>query len=245
MNIAQLEEISLNALPAQQTFLYDGWVIRMSAGYSRRANSVQTYGAPAQGVLEKIAYCEKLYRAHNLPVIFKLTNASQPADLDEILETRGYRHEAHTYVQTCALDSFPASENARVHISEQWDEKWYDEFCRMNGTSPAQRTALEKILKSLVPQTAFASVPDNGKVIACGLGVLQETHLGLFDIVVDGNARRRGWGKQLVVGLMQWGKANGARTAYLQVVGGNTPALNMYANLGFVEQYAYWYRVRV
>ena len=38
--VATLEEAALNGLPALQTEFYDGWIVRMSEGYSRRANCV-------------------------------------------------------------------------------------------------------------------------------------------------------------------------------------------------------------
>lgn len=241
--IATLEEISLNAFPALQTLHYDGWIVRMSKGYSRRANSVQTFHAPTQPLDEKISYCEQLYRANNLLVVFKMTPASQPSNLDAELDARGYRREGNTSVQTRALETLEYKRNENVSISEQWGDEWYDAYCHLNP--PAQREILQTMLQLILPQTAYASLQDENGVRACGLGVLQQGYLGLFDIVVDRNARRRGYGKQLVSQLLAWGKANGARTAYLQVVCGNEPALKLYSQLGFVEQYQYWYRVRV
>jgi GNAT superfamily N-acetyltransferase len=243
--IAALEEISLNALPALQTFFYDGWIVRMSKGHSRRANSVQTFGASKQSVQEKISYCERLYRQNNLLVVFKMTPASKPANLDTELEARGYHREGRTSVQTSALDPFGAAPSENVRISEQWDDEWYDSYCQMNSLTAASRETLKTMLRLVLPQTAYASVGDENGVRACGMGVLQERYLGLFDIVVDANVRRRGYGKQIVTRLLDWGKANGAQTAYLQVMCNNEPALKLYSQLGFVEQYQYWYRVHV
>lgn len=51
MNI--LEELSMNALPALQTILYDGWVIRFADGYSNRANSVNPIYPSIENVHKK------------------------------------------------------------------------------------------------------------------------------------------------------------------------------------------------
>lgn len=249
--ITRLEEISLNALPALQTLSYDGWILRLSNGYSRRANSVQPLYPSTLPLEEKLAYCESIYRASNLPPTFKMTSAALPETLDAVLETRGYTAEGHTCVQTCTLDkpsrfleTSKVSNALKARISEQWDDEWFHSYCRLSEAAPARRETLRRMLQLIVPQTGFALVLDDGKPVACGLGVCEGAYVGLFDIVVDAQVRRRGLGTQLVTQLMQWGQQNGADTCYLQVVKTNSPAQQLYAGLGFVEQYRYWYRVR-
>lgn len=233
--IATLEEISLNALPAIQTLFYDGWIVRMAHGYTRRANSVQTFGTPngesTQSVDAKIAYCESLYRANNLFVVFKMTSASQPADLDQKLAARGYTYEAGTLVQTANLAALGAVNTPQVQISETWNDTWFTEYCRMNQTNTTNWDTLKKLLQLIVPKTGFAVITDADGIRACGLGVVQNNFIGLYDIVVDAGARRRGFGKQIVSALMAWGKQHGAGTAYLQVLANNAPALQLYAQL--------------
>jgi ribosomal protein S18 acetylase RimI-like enzyme len=41
--------------------------------------------------------------------------------------------------------------------------------------------------------------------------------------------------------LLEWGAERGATTAYLQVLGDNTPALGLYEGLGFTTHHAYRY----
>jgi len=38
--IQRIEELSMNALPALSTVFLNGWILRFSNGYTRRANSV-------------------------------------------------------------------------------------------------------------------------------------------------------------------------------------------------------------
>jgi ribosomal protein S18 acetylase RimI-like enzyme len=85
---------------------------------------------------------------------------------------------------------------------------------------------------------------EKNKIISCGLGVLYSGYLGLFDIITDASYRQQGYGKLLIKNLINWGINNFAQTAYLQVMVNNIPAINLYSNLGFREQYQYWYRVK-
>jgi ribosomal protein S18 acetylase RimI-like enzyme len=100
-------------------------------------------------------------------------------------------------------------------------------------------------LRRIIPRTGFAFLRDESEIIACGLGVVEGSYIGLFDIVTETGRRRQGYGGQIVRGLLNWGMEQGARQAYLQVTKRNEPAQALYSKLNFREQYQYWYRVKV
>jgi GNAT superfamily N-acetyltransferase len=83
---------------------------------------------------------------------------------------------------------------------------------------------------------------ENGAV-AYGLAVAERGMVGLFDLVTVPDKRRQGYGRRLMSALLQWGKTQGATTAYLQVTTVNHPAIALYEALGFREAYRYHYRV--
>ena len=97
--------------------------------------------------------------------------------------------------------------------------------------------------RETLPRRGFASLRQDGRLIACGMGVVEDGHVGLFDLVTDAGFRNRGYGRQLLFDLLEWGQRRGARTAYLQVMLNNAPALHLYAKVGFKEAYQYWYRI--
>ncbi len=99
------------------------------------------------------------------------------------------------------------------------------------------------MLSNASASTAFFSLKEGTQTVACGIGVVQEPFIGLFDIVTHAGYRNRGYGRQLVSDILRWGKTQGARTAYLQVMLNNAPALRLYSNIGFTESYQYWYRI--
>ncbi|MBP7693938.1 MAG: GNAT family N-acetyltransferase [Anaerolineales bacterium] len=256
--IRTLEELALNALPALQTLLLDGWVLRLADGYTRRANSVNPL-YPAHGDnLARLRACESVYAAHGLPVLFKLTPVAQPAGLDAFLAAQGYTLEARTSVQTVRLPEAGQSDAAGFELQAAGFElqaaglelqaaptaRWQAAFQALAGIPPRHHPTLAQMLGHLRASAGFALLTEDGQPAACGLGVVQAGYLGLFDIVTAPHARRRGLGRRLVARLLHWGRAAGAHTAYLQVMQDNAPALSLYAGLGFRELYAYWYRVQ-
>lgn len=243
--ITTLEELSMNAWAALQTVLYDGWVIRFADGYTKRANSVNALYPSRLAVDEKIAFCENLYRERHLPTVFKMTSAVFPGNLDERLDVLGYQKDSAVSVQTFDLAGVDAqAAGSGLQIQEALSAEWLEGFSTMSAVSVAHQKTLQSILNNIVPRRCFVSLKINGRQIACGLGVLQSGHLGLFDIVTDRDFRGRGYARRVVDGILAWGKQNGAQTAYLQVVLDNTPALRLYSKIGFLQQYSYWYRIQ-
>lgn len=242
--IRLIEELSINAWPAARTLLYDGWVLRFAGGYTRRANSIHPLYPSKLELREKIRACEQLYCEQRLPVIFKLTPASEPGGLDALLAGLGYRYDALTCVHRLDLRGWDNPSPVATDLSEEGSEQWHVDFARMSGMKDSNRAAHREILRSILPPACFASARVGAQVVACGLGVLQAGYIGLYDIVTDAGFRRQGFGERIVRDLLTWGKRQGAHTAYLQVMADNTPALQLYEKIGYREEYRYWYRVR-
>jgi ribosomal protein S18 acetylase RimI-like enzyme len=239
-----LEELSLNAWPSLETVHYDGWLLRFARGYTRRANSVNPIYESMLPLNEKIDDCEQIYAASGQSVVFKISPAAQPSDLDARLAERGYRHEAPTSVQVADLASVGDDFNHETVIASQLEPTWTANFCRLNAIDERHVPTMTQMLGSIAPSTGFATCRREGEAMAVGLAVRERDYVGLFDIVTAPGARNQGIGRRLVMGLLQWGRDSGATRAYLQVILTNAPALHLYGKLGFREAYRYWYRVK-
>jgi ribosomal protein S18 acetylase RimI-like enzyme len=242
--IQSIEEHTLNAWPALQQFLYDGWVLRFANGYTKRANSVNVLYPGRQDVPPKIERCVTLYQRQKQSPIFRITPLAQAEGLDDLLAAVGFRQDSPTSVYLLDLASvelaFEVSPN--FHHWPHYAPEWEAHFVKFNGR-PEQRATHQAMLQRIIFQTCFATIRAENAIVACGLGVLEGDYVGLFDIVTAAAARRQGFAQSLIINLLQWAKARGASTAYLQVEARNTPAINLYTKLGFVESYQYWYRI--
>jgi ribosomal protein S18 acetylase RimI-like enzyme len=240
--VRRLEELSLNAWPALETTLLDGWLVRFAEGYTRRANSVQPLYPPLGSVRANVEACAAAYSARGQDAIFKLTPASEPAGLDELLTRLGYAREAPTSVQTTELTGLADTDDAAVTLCEAAQADWLDAFLRLGGTAAEHRPTMTRMFERMTPSHVFAALRVDGQIVSVGLAVAEAGLVGMYDVVTDASARNRGFGRRLVRQLMRWGRAQGAERAYLSVMADNAPALHLYAALGFRERYVYWYR---
>lgn len=243
-DIRLMEEITMNAWPALQTMLMDGWVIRFANGYTKRANCVNPLYVSTEPLKRKIEACERLYFARGLKSVFKITSASLPVELDAVLAGDGYGREARTGVHMLNLEQWVIGRDKGVELYSNFAADWHGAYCTMNGIAPEHHETVGRLLELQFQDKRLAVLRREGKVAACGLGVKQERFLGIFDIVVNPKMRRQGFGKAVVEGLLAWGKQEGAKRAYLQVTVENEPARQLYEKMGFYEEYQYWYRVK-
>lgn len=242
--IQQIEEVSMNAWPALQTIVYDGWILRFANGYTRRANSVNPLYPSRIDLTTKVAYCQRLYERRNLPTIFKITEKVYPQNLDSELEKAHYRCEAETSVQTVDLSALEIPRHGPVEICEHTDTTWIEHFIRLSTIDVRYALTIRSMVESIKTPRCFAGITDENRPVACGMGVLERDMVGLFDIVVDRHYRGRGLAARIVYGILHWAKSNDATLGYLQVMLDNKDALSLYQRIGFKEVYRYWYRVR-
>jgi len=239
----RIEELSLGSWPSLQTEVYDGWILRFAEGYSKRSNSVSPlYGSTIE-IGEKIEYCEARYRGRDLPTIFKMLDAEEQETLDGILSARGYRRIDETSVQVLDLRQDEGTAAGGIELRDTFDAAWLDGYCACSRNG-GHRDIIRRILGNLLSPAIVASASVEGRIAGCGYGALEQSYVGVFDIIVDKGMRLRGLGEGIVRAILGKAREKGARLAYLQVVAGNDPAENLYTKIGFREAHRYWYRTR-
>ena len=242
--IALIEELAANAVPAAVAQELDGWRLRFNDGVTRRANSVLAARHPPDAPPEpKLALAEAFYRRRGAVCRFQLCPASQPAGLDAALEARGYSTSAPTLVQTAPLEQLLGASTGAAQLSEQFDEAWLAAYVAGEGeTRPEKIMARRGLLQRVGPPAGFAGTSADGKLVAVAFGVVERGWLGIFSVATSPAYRGQGLAAATVGDLARWAQGHGATRAYLQVMSANPSALRLYGRLGFTTLYPYWYR---
>jgi ribosomal protein S18 acetylase RimI-like enzyme len=236
-----LESRLVNAWPSFDYQVYDGWILRLAKGYSKRANSASPF-LPGVGLGDKLLdHMITHFVAANVRPTFRLTSL-QGAGVDELLAGRGFRQIEPTLVllkeipEECTVDP-------SVILEPEVSKRWVRETAQSYGGDKADDATLIEIVSRIRQNAVFATLDLDGRPVAWGLGVVERGYVGLYDVVVAPDLRGIGLGRRVVTSLMAWGRDEGAHTAYLQVREDNAVARSLYADLGFEEAYRYTHRV--
>lgn len=200
------------------------WLLRTSPSPARRANSVLAMGPSGLPDEEAaVAAVVAHYAAHGQPAIAAVEAGSAQ---DELLARLGWVDESDDGVSLFQLASVATVARA---------------LRRGPGVEAGHVTTVDE----LEPGQARVWVRDpDGEPLATGLascGAAEPDWVGFRSVVTEPAYRRRGLGRALMAGLVDWGAEQGATTAYLQVLAANTPAVGLYASLDFRTHHTYRY----
>lgn len=240
------EELTLATSPAIHQWLYDGWIVRASGNDVRRANSATAFYPSSIPLEEKIRVVEEWYDLHQQATMYRLNEVLTPLGLDGLLAARGYTREMDTFVMTLDIGSAAAEravpEGLRVVVRD--GAHGLADVHQLKG-STITMAECDATRQSLWrgPERYLALKSING-LLACGMGRVQNGHLGIFTMRTAEKSRGNGYASLLLSHLLAWGRAQGAQTAFLQVDQANEPANKVYRRFGFQPLYGYWQRVQ-
>ena len=240
--IIGLESRLLNAWPSFDYQAYEGWILRLANGYSKRANSATPFLPNATLDEELIDYMIARFVEANVRPTFRL-NGLQAADVDERLKMRGFKDIEPTHVLVAPIKTGDCEVDPEITLEPHASKRWVREAAEAYGGDKADDATLMQIVSRIRAKAAFATLNLDEKPVAWGLGVVERGYIGLYDIVVSPDLRGIGLGRRVVASLMAWGCQEGAHSAYLQVREENEVALSLYKTTGFETAYRYTHRV--
>lgn len=260
----RLEELAHRAWPPLRQDAWEGWVLRESAGSSRRGNSVWARGGVSD-LPTALAAVRAFYATAGLPPTFQITPVSMPAALHGALDAAGFDDAGPTDVCVAGIDGIRtalatvdepstrvASDTAsrpliEVVVLDVPDDRWLAMAGRVLSTFGPQRDGTLAVLTTVTLPQRYVTVLADGKPVGVGRGTLDggtldDGWLGVYSMATLPGARGRGVARRSLAALVDWAATNGVSHAYLQVEESSRAARALYASLGFRPVYRYSYR---
>ena len=251
ISMDDLERIMVDGWPPLERAGLGGWLLRASAGFTGRANSVLPLGNPGVPLSEAVDHCERWYDERGLRHLFALFGpagfAVEDDPLGRELLDRGYRPFSQTAVLTTATRALPPELLRRsgeaVRIESAPSPQWWDTWAALDGRTDhaGAGPAPARAVVTGSPDQVFASLEIDGAVAGVARAAFAQAWAGVSALYVAPEHQRTGVAAQLMGALADAARARGIRSVYLQVVHANPPARSLFERLGFSTHHEYRY----
>ncbi len=233
LRIIELEKLSDLTWPALEIIEYGEWRLRISDGFSMRANSVLPIGEPPIDLASAVDEVTSIYRENNLKPTFSIPLPIFD-ELDRYLEQRGWniKIDANFLIRDIGAIEVSGHPQFSVEILDYPSKEWLE----VNSDQP-----LEKIMRRYPAR--YGAIKSGEEVIAVG----RIATLGSWSIVtrlfVNPSFRGKGLAKALMNNLLSAAVTDGATKVALQVDNENGAALALYQSMGFTTHHKFVYRI--
>ncbi|NTJ44812.1 GNAT family N-acetyltransferase [Agrobacterium larrymoorei] len=240
--VRRLEAVGFRAWPASSV-IYDGsWQLRLTGSHpSKRINCVVPLDPSDYGNCGlRLEKARKRFEDFGRPLIIRETTL-MPAELRAHLYDNGWTVFEEVKVMTSDLIRAELPETI-AHLPSHDIGRFVEASLKVSGDDPALRPAIAEIVSSIKPTLGlFIKEEIEGDPQATVICVQDNDLAGILSLDVAETARRRGTGSEILTSALRWARISGAKTAWLQVVSTNLPALALYEKFGFSEAYTYRY----
>jgi len=236
--IIELEKISDETWPAERIIEYGKWRLRISDGFTMRANSalplgVAPLGEPPVTLSEAVEYVIETYRANNLTPTFTIPLPIYE-ELDNYLAASGWRIKvgADFLIRDIGEPELINDTGLTVEILDYPSAQWL-------GVQSDQR--LDKLMRRYPAR--YGAIKSGNEIIAVGRIATSGTWSLATRLFVAPGYRGKGVAKTLMNHLMAAASGDGATKIGLQVDIENGAALALYQSMKFRSHHKYINRV--
>ncbi|WP_407026580.1 GNAT family N-acetyltransferase [Agrobacterium rosae] len=240
--VRRLEAVSFRAWPASSV-IYDGsWQIRLTGSHpSKRINCVVPLDPSDYGNCSlRLEKARKRFEDFGRPLIVRETTL-MPPQLREHLLADGWSVFEDVDVMTADLVDAELPETM-AHLPTHDIGRFVEASLKISSEDPALRSPIAEIVSSIKPTLGlFIKEEVEGEPLATVICVQDNDLAGILSLDVDPSIRRRGTATEILTSALRWSRISGAKTAWLQVVSTNRPAIGLYEKFGFSTAYTYRY----
>ena len=251
--VAGIEDAMLSTWPARATSFDGAWIIRLSDGFTDRANAF-TVSDPADddALGARLDAVEALYASRGLLPRLRETPLAPPRLL-AALATRGYAASGDTIVLAgnlpraggapCGVHRWSRIDDATAtpRLVGRVKTTWLDAACACSPRLAANRAALVALFAAHVAPTAFLARIEDAEPVAVAQACRHRDWLTLHNVATHAEHRRQGQARALMDAAFAWGQTQGATRAWVAVEADNAAARDLYGAYGLAEAYRYRY----
>lgn len=236
MRIRNLEIALAKTWPSNSVEMFGQWQIRISKGFTFRANSVLPIGAPPYGeppldISKSIAYVVSKYLENKLDPVFHIALPLHQ-EFDNYLSDNGWESPFEILVMVGDTRTLSYKEPSGSVIEEsKLTQSWLDLQGDRNVNEILEGFPA-KFIELLIGNETTAV----GRLsIADGWGILTR-------IFVAENHRRKGLATEVITAMARSAENSGCYNLALQVNADNFEAIKLYEKMGFKVHHTYRYR---
>ena len=206
-----IEELLLNSIPSIKTLIFAGWVLRLNAGYTYRANCICPLQCDSEEEFsKKLKECEKIFELNAIPPIVKVTEF-MPKELRDILVNSGYAKIKTVNTMCVRLADIKISSAEKLETIAKVDEEWLEASTRLTGVMGEELQAVHRLgIRNIADNSIFVKAKKDNKVIGCAYGTMERGYVGIYDLHVEEKYQNKGLGTAIFNEIVQWGKSNNA-----------------------------------
>ena len=240
--IKQYEAAGFRAWPAASV-KYDGaWAIRLTAGHpAKRLNSINMLDrSDDMHISRRLGLAAQRFRAYGRPLVLRVTPLT-PQALTVYCDDEGWSSFGHSMVMRGAISDLKLPD-VLDHIPMRDVGRFVEAALATGAVVPQWRAGLSEIIQAIEPEVGLFVQERDHCPVATAICVQEAGLAGLFEVATAASHRRRGLTRHNMAVALQWAKARGATSAWLQVEADNRPAVELYKKIGLVPFYSYHYR---
>lgn len=212
----------------------DGWRVSSNGGFTRRLNSATAVGLAETSLEAKRAVAHWL-EEYGSPLVVRVTPLTDPTTAESCERNWFLEPRDETIVMTRPINGEPSEVDAEM--VDPLDEGFVDEFFSFNGRRPIDEDTWARMIERAGSDASGVWVDG----AAVGFVAVSGSVAFTYSVAVSVDARRHGLGTRVMAAAESWAVERGARAMALQVLGTNSPALELYQRLGYSEAYRYRY----
>lgn len=233
-SIERIEDSGFEAWSPDETTTIAGWKISSSGGFTRRLNSASARGRADTSLATREAITTWL-ADRGAALTVRVTPLMDARVAEDCVCSWGLESVDKTTV--LVRRPCPAGPFGDVVVVDAGDPAYTSDLFDLNRREPSVRDSWDRIVGRIGSQAIGLWIP--GRAVA--FAVVCAGISSVFSVAVAERDRRAGLATQIMSASAEWALDRGAEWQFVQVLGTNLPAIELYEGLGFTERYRYRY----